>query len=219
MEKLKQFFNPIDVYEAQRPLLLSCSMAGLLPIKLVGTLGHRRLEVSVFGFIVTSVHILLFFICFVLTIFSAESFVSYFFKSDISQLGLLLQLCISFFGTTISYTSCYLKKHRIIQIVNMLAHVDRRFVKLGIKQNYKDTTKFLLRFILINSIVHSIYVIGSYVILVMIAEERASAYAWVSYYTPTLLLSYFVFKLFGITMQIKNRFIHLNGVSVCVCNN
>ena len=190
-----------------------CFCAGTLPIRLEGPPGYRSLHVSKIGYAITAFLFFGFSICFLLTMISIDHVLLFFFKSDLSSIGIIMQLCISYIGLIIAYITSIKYRLKFIEVLRQLDIMDQTFVKIGITIDYVDTVFCLLRFILINGLVYSLYLLGSFIILTLLSDRAANGYVWVAYYLPTLLLSFYVNKYYAICLQIKNRFEYLNKVS------
>lgn len=95
---IKNYWYYADLKPNGFHFILQSFISGIAPLKLVGTPGNRRLQINLFGFLFAVLHLCVFGVCYVRTITVHESLVSYFFKTEISNLGDTLQLCTGLIG-------------------------------------------------------------------------------------------------------------------------
>lgn len=195
-------------------MLLMCGLTGIIPFNLVGSKGTERFDVTYFGLINALFHMTLFVICFIVSVRRSEHFVSYFFKTDISQVTSLASLSISFVAMAVIYPSCFIKKLKLINIFNVLAKVDGQFIAIHSEQpEYRKTMFYALKCLGANCSLYGVFVMGSY-FLQNSLERQANLNSWVVYFLPHLVLSFVVVKFLSIMWQLRRRFIYLNKVSL-----
>lgn len=208
------YFKPTNIYTAQRPMLLLCGLSGIIPFNLVGGKGKEHFEVTYFGLINALFHMTIFLICFIVTFGRSENFVSYFFKTDISQVTSLVSLSISFVAMAVIYPSCFIKKLKLINIFKLLAKVDGQFITIHMDQpEYRQTMFHALKCLFGNCFLYGVFVMGSYFLQTGL-ERQANLNSWIVYFLPHLVLSFVVVKFMCIMWQIRRRFIYLNKVSL-----
>lgn len=207
------YFKPTNIYTAQRPMLLMCGLTGIIPFNLTGGKGKEHFEVTYFGIIIALFHMAIFVICFIVTFRRSENFVSYFFKTDISQVTSLVSLSISFVAMAVIYPSCFIKKLKLINIFNLLAKVDRQFNSIHMEPpEYRPTMLHALKCLLGNCTLYGVFIVGSY-LLQNGLERQANLNSLIVYFLPHLVLSFVVVKFMSIMWQIRRRFFCLNKVS------
>lgn len=212
---LKTFLNPVDIYAAQTPLLKLSLITGIAPLKLIGSPGNRRLEVNLFGFMNTFLHICLFFGCYVRTIFFHESIVSYFFKTEISAVGDTLQLCIGLIGIIVTLLYSLIQRNKFVAWFHLMAKIDDHFKEIGVETDYKSTLKFISWVLLFKAIFFIAYLVGSW-ILFKTENIYPNFSCWVSFFLPHLMIAIIVVLFLCLVKQMKHRFLLLNKVCISI---
>lgn len=221
MEKLKTFLrtikelcNPTDVFVAQRPLFLMSFLVGILPMNLAGREGKRRLEVTVFGFIITGLYGLMFAVCYIMTLIRHDSFIGYFFQSDIANIGNTLTLITAFMTLAITFVCCIVRRFKLIAVYNMLAKIDGKLKDLGVEIDYKSTLKFVSVAVLTFIFTYGFYLGGSFWLL-----ETSNVFpnfsVWMTFFLPHAMTSMVAIMFMCIVKQIRHRIRCLNVVRMC----
>lgn len=140
--RLKQIFNPIDVYSSQRFLLRSSCFFGMIPYRLVKKNDTMTLQVSVFGFISAIVYVIVFGICFMSTILNQLNLMEFFVKSPISNFGGNLNLITSFLSITSVYLSSLSLRKKFKEMLSILSRIDFKFFDLGVLAKHRETLKY-----------------------------------------------------------------------------
>lgn len=192
-------------------MLMACSLTGIIPFNLVGSAGNERFEVTYFGLINAFITMTIFVICLLITVIRAENFVSYFFKTDISQLTSMIQMFISLVAMAVVWPSCFWKKLKLISLFRVLTHIDVKLAAIGQPPEYDRIVGYALKCIAGNCAFYSIYIVGSYLLQVCL-ERQANLNSWITYFLPHLVLSFVVLKFMCIMWQIRRRFYYLNQV-------
>jgi gustatory receptor len=205
----KKFFNPTDIYTAQRPLLKLSLVSGIVPYKIAN--GSARLQISVFGFVILILHLSLFGYCYVKTITVHESIVSYFFKTEISVLGDTLQLCIGLIGICTVFFHSLVQRHKFVMWFHLMARIDEQLKEIGIETDYQSTLKFIFMVLLVKFIFFNTYLLGSWV-LFKIANIYPNYACWVVFFMPHIFISIIVVLFICLVKQMKHRFLLLNKV-------
>lgn len=217
MNPLKELVNPVDIYSAQNLLLKLSLVSGIAPLKLTGTVGSRRLQINLFGFIILLLHMCLFAFCYVRTITVHDSIVSYFFKTEISVVGDTLQLCIGLIGICTVFLYSFCKREKFILWFHLMARIDEELKQIGIETDYKSTLKFICLVLLVKFIFFNTYLIGSYALFHM-ANVHPNYSCWISFFQPHLMISIIVVLFLCFVKQMKHRFLLLNKVSDVCCH-
>lgn len=206
----KELFNPTDIYTAQAPLLKLSLASGIVPYRIVND-GSARLRISVFGFTILVIHLSLYGFCYVQTITSHDSIVSYFFKTEISVLGDTLQLCIGLIGigTTIVYS--LMQRQKFVQWFLIMHKIDEQLKEIGVVTDYKSTLKFIFLVLLVKFIFFNTYLIGSFV-LFQINGINPNFTCWIVFFMPHIFISIIVVLFICFVKQLKHRFLLLNKV-------
>lgn len=207
----RDYFSPLNVYEALRPMINSCSYMGLLPIQLSGKRPNRSYRVSRLGYLNAVLHILLFVVSLTRSLRTASLFSSFFISDNITSLSEIFQLITAFAAMGVIYVLCIAKRYRFMGIVNMLHKIDQRLVKLGVVQDFVSIFRSICWDLFWSLIVFAVYV-ASCVVLVVYSDHTVTVTTFVTYFFPHCVLGQIVFKYRMITGQIINRMICLNKV-------
>lgn len=207
----REYFHPLNVYEALRPLLNASSYIGVLPIKLSGIRPNRCYRVSRLGYVATIFHISLFLYSLMRSLRTSSLFSSFFNSDRITSLSELFQVITAFAAMGVVYVVCFAKRYCFVAVVNMLHKIDQRLASQGVMLNFG----LILRSIcwdLFWSIVVFIVYVASCVVLVANSEYSVNVTTFVTYFFPHTILGQIVFKYRMITKQIINRMRCLNKV-------
>lgn len=223
MEKLKSclqmfhnFINPTDVFVAQRPLFLMSFLVGILPMNLAGREGKRRLEVTVFGFIITGLYGIMFTVCYIMTLIRHDSLTGYFFQSEIANIGNTLTLCTAFMTLTVTFVCCIVRRFKLIAVYNMLAKIDGKLKDLGVDIDYKSTLKFISVAVLTFVLVYGFYLCGSFWLLKS-SNIFPNFTVWMTFFLPHAMTSMVTIMFMCIVKQIRHRIRCLNVVRTQFC--
>ncbi|KAG4071157.1 hypothetical protein HA402_007642 [Bradysia odoriphaga] len=225
MEKLKKilrtvhdFANPTDVFVAQRPLFLMSFLVGILPLNLTGREGKRRLEVTVFGFIITGMYGLVFAVCYIITLIRHNSLTGYFFQSDIANIGNTLTLCTAFMTLTVTFVSCIVRRFKLIAVYNMLAKIDGKLKELGMEIDYRSTLTFIGVAVLTFVVIYGFYLGGSFWLLIS-SNVFPNFTVWMTFFLPHAMTSMVAIMFMCIVKQIRHRIRCLNVILMNLCQN
>lgn len=222
MERLKKFsqtfhhfINPTDVFVAQRPLFIMSFLVGILPMNLAGRADKRRLEVTVFGFIITGLYGLIFAVCYIVTLIRHDSLTGYFFKSDIANIGNTLTLCTAFMTLTVTFLCCIVRRFKLIAVYNMLAKIDGKLKDLGVEIDYKSTLKFVTVAVLTFVVIYGFYLGGSFWLLKS-SNVFPNFTVWMTFFLPHAMTSMVAIMFTCIVKQIRHRIRCLNVVRIAI---
>lgn len=207
----KSYFNPTDIFEALRPILLSSVYVGVLPLKLIGKKPNRSYAVSPFGFFNATWHICLFGFCFYKTVWSGSLFQYFFEDSSIAAIAEIFQLILALFAMIVVYTVPFAKRMKFIALINMLNQIDGSLISIGINQNYKKMLQVILTYMTSALIVFIVYICGCN-ILMRTPNHEANFYAWITYFLPHIVLGQITLKFTILIKSICYRFICVNQV-------
>ncbi|XP_063697716.1 putative gustatory receptor 28b [Culicoides brevitarsis] len=214
---IKDLRDPQDIYAAQLPLLKLMAWTGIIPAKLKGKPGNRRLVTTWFDFLNTFVHIIFFVVCYTYAIRHHCSIVGQFFKNDITVMGDRLQLVAQVFTTMATYGLSAFRREKFFTIIQKMAEVDNFAAEIGINVDYKSTQRFIWFFLVYKTAQNVFYVLMT---LGIFWKENIyiSLDVWVSFFFPLILISLLVSLYICIMSQIKHRFYLLNRILSCRAN-
>lgn len=211
MKNLKEFFKPTDIYLSLRPLILVYACCGVISIRLAGKKGNRKLQVISWGILTTLVHIAIFGVSFIVTITRNENFATFIFRTDVSTISGILQLCVSFFAMAITYCCSYLKRYKLIETIEALAKIDEKLYDMNVDLNYKKKFQTNLICLSFNKVIFVVYVVLSIAVLNS-SNESPSLFGWIAYFLPHLIVSVVVLIFTCMAKEIGYRFAKLNQV-------
>lgn len=211
--ELKSFLKPTDIYSSQRLVLIALILEGLFPFKIVGNTNNRELRVSKFGYALATIHILFFLTSFILTIWRYESFVLFFFATEITQYGGYLQIFTSIIAMITIYGSCIFSSNKIRIVMDKIFNIDGKMNLLEVEINhvigFKMNVYCVIGFITINFTFSFL----SFVLLATAGKDKVPGFAvWTSFFMPTFIASLIVIHFFCIIFQIRQRFACINQV-------
>uniref|UniRef100_A0A336MT24 Gustatory receptor n=1 Tax=Culicoides sonorensis TaxID=179676 RepID=A0A336MT24_CULSO len=211
MQWYKDLRNPQDIYAAQLPLLKLMAWTGIIPAKLNGKPGNRRLTTSWLGYVNTLIHIVVFIGCYLYTIYNQKSIVGHFFKNNITVMGDRLQLVAQLITTLVTYSCSAFRREKFFIIIQKLQEVDDFAAEIGITANYKSTLRFILVFLAYKTTQIIVYILGT--LFIFHKEDIYPSFdVWVSFFFPLVLISLLVSLYLCIMSQIKHRFYLLNQI-------
>lgn len=202
-KKLKNVFNPKDVYSTHRPMLLTYCFEGLFPFRL--NKDRAELRFSKIGFSLTLIQLTLYFLAFFLTIFVKQSFVVYFFQTEIAVICGYLQFAISCVAVVSLYSVAIIRRHKIRLVFQSLYDVDKRFKDLHQEIDHKAAFRLILIGWMVLYSLNLTFVLLSFLLLG--SEKRyPSIVVWYSFFFPYLILTLVVVKFVTVMKQIEQRF-------------
>ncbi|XP_073827560.1 putative gustatory receptor 28b isoform X3 [Musca autumnalis] len=131
------FLNPQDTYAAEKTLLFVTFVLGLTPLRIAGPYGNRRMYISRLGFAITMLQGTLFAYCFLHSFLLEESIVGFFFKTEISKVGDILQKFIGLTGMLVLFGMSLLNSRDLVAMYTTAAVIDGRFRNLGVEFNFR----------------------------------------------------------------------------------
>lgn len=138
----RDFVKPRDSYAAEKTLLAITFILGITPICIRGPNGKRRMSISRLGYGITILQGIFFVYCFIHSFVLDESIVGFFFKTEISKIGDVLQKFIGLSGMLILFGVSLRKSTDMIAMYHTVAFIDGRFLNLGVEFNYRYIMKF-----------------------------------------------------------------------------
>lgn len=161
--RIRRFFSAKRLYECLQPLLFFTYWHGLTPFYVTShTNGVKYLKLSIWGYINVGIHIVVYSICYIVTLTNdCETVAGYFFRSRISHFGDFLQILSGFIGVTVIYLTAIIPKHYVQKSLTIMHTMDERLQGVGIKIMYSKVLRFSYIYILFMVIVNLGYTILS----------------------------------------------------------
>lgn len=213
MEKIKKIlknaFNPKDIYSTHRPMLLTYCFEGLFPFKL--NKDKNQLDFSKIGFFWTLLQLTLYFACFLSTVFDNQSFVVYFFQTEISVIGGYLQFVTSCAAVVSLFSIAIIRRHKIRLVFQSLYNVDKRFKDLDQEIDHKAVFYLILIGWMMLYSLNLIFVLLS-LFLLGTKNKYPDFVVWWSFFFPYLIVTLVVVKFITVMSQISQRFRALTKV-------
>lgn len=209
--RLKKWFNPTDIYSSQRVVSIMLSIEGLFPFKVVGNATRRTLIFSKIGYMFAAVHVLLFVVCFIITIWSQQSFVQFFFPTEITRLGGYFQFSLSSITMAVIYGSCIFAAKKIKSTFDNIDTVDDKLKLLYVTIDYAVGFKLNVACVICFLIVNIVYSISSYTLLAT-ADNMPGFAIWTSNFVPPFVISLVIIHFYCVVFQITKRIFYVNQV-------
>lgn len=206
------FFKPTDSFAAEKTLLAVTFILGLTPISIRGPSGQRKMSLSRIGYVITVMQGIFFAYCFLHSFLLDESIVGFFFKTEISKIGDILQKFIGLSGMLILFGVSLRKSGDMIEMYKTVAFIDDRFHNLGVQFNYRYIMNFRhSKLFMITSICLG-YLISS---LWMLFHNQIwpSFQAVIAFFVPHIFLLSVVVLNVSFAMRFWQHFDLLNKVS------
>lgn len=209
---VRDYVNPLNVYESLRPLVNICNYIGILPVCMIGRRPNRRFGIARLFYINTVLHLLLFVVALLRSMRNGSLF-SHFFDFDaFTSISEIFQLITAFASMGVVYAVCFAHRYRFVAAVDQLQLVDRRLEhKLGIVQDYWRDFVWIMWNIVAYVVVFAIYVAGC-VMLIKMSDHEVSMSTFVSYFMPHTVVAQIVFQHRCWVWLIVRRATDLNGV-------
>uniref|UniRef100_A0AAG5DT01 Gustatory receptor n=1 Tax=Anopheles atroparvus TaxID=41427 RepID=A0AAG5DT01_ANOAO len=209
---LSSFLNPTDFYAAQRPVLRVSFLAGMTPFTVVkGPTELMMLRCTPFGYINSSLHAILFCSCYVNALLKGETITRFFFRTDISTLGDVLQFTIGLTALAMTFFCSIFQRNKLINAFHALASIDRRFKEIGMETNYKSTLHYNLLVMCTKVIISSLYLLLCLAVFIS-SSTYPNLATWMAFLMPYFMMSMVVVVFLCFVNQTKHRFHLLNKV-------
>lgn len=202
-KKWKNFFNPKDIYSTHRPMMLTYSFEGMFPFQL--NKDKVELEFSKIGLFFTILQLTLYFASFFQTVFNNQSFVVYFFQTEISVVGGYLQFATSCAAIVSLYSIALIRRHKIRMVFQSLHEVDKRFRDLSQAINHKTVLHIILIGWMALYSLNLMFVLMS-LFLLGTKHKYPDFVVWWSFFFPYLVLALVAVKFITVASQILQRF-------------
>ncbi|XP_049288830.1 putative gustatory receptor 28b [Anopheles funestus] len=209
---LRTFLNPKDFYAAQRPVLRVSFLVGMTPFTVVkGPTELMMLRCTPFGYINSSVHVVLFCSCYVNALLNGETITRFFFRTDISTLGDVLQFTIGITALFMTFFCSIFQRNKLIKSFHALASIDRRFKEIGMETNYKSTLHYNLLVMCTKVIITTLYLVVCLTVFIS-SNTYPSVTTWMAFLLPYFMMSMVIVLFLCFVNQTKHRFHLLNKV-------
>lgn len=211
---LKDIIYPKDSYATDQVLLKITYFMGLTPVCISQKKKNeqRVIYISQLGILISLSQMSFFMYCFLYSLIMDESIVSYFFKTDVSKAGDLLQKFMAMLGMMMMFIESLRKSQDLINLYHAIAKSDKSFLNVGIEFSYAYILKFRLLKLIFVSVVILIYV-GSSFYMLYHNNVWPKYEAMVAFYSPLILLLVMVVLNITFIMRFTQYFDSLNGVS------
>lgn len=141
----RRLLSAKQLYEALRPLFHVTHLYGLTSfyISYNNSTGEREIKKTWFGYVNGILHIVLYSVSYIITIWNnCESVASYFFRSRITYFGDMMQIASGLIGVTVIYLTAIIPKHRLEQCLQRFYTMDMQLHSVGIKIMYSKVLRF-----------------------------------------------------------------------------
>lgn len=212
VQRMRRYFISKEVFATLQPLFLFTYIYGLTPFRIVRRRnGTSEIRASCFGYCNTAAYVILYGICFLNSLLSAESVVGYFFRTNISIVGDTLQICNGIVTGFVIYATALTqrsKMRRIIEVFNML---DLNYANIGVRVKYSRIYRYALLLTISKTLIIVIYCAGVYLLLRSV-HVRPSIYVCVAFLLQHSVLLVAVCLFCFIARGFERRLVILNKV-------
>lgn len=166
--RLRRLLSAKQLYECLRPLFHVTFLYGLTSfyVSRRDKTGHREIKKSWFGYVNGIVHIGIYSVCYIMTILNnCESIASYFFRSQITYFGDLMQIVSGLIGVTVIYLAAIIPKHRLEQCLQKFHTMDLQLHSVGIKIMYSKVLRFSYAIMISMFFVNFCFTWGTFAVL------------------------------------------------------
>ncbi|EJY57899.1 AAEL011073-PC, partial [Aedes aegypti] len=205
----RNLIKPKNFIEAQRPVLALTFIGGMTPFRLVKQNNQTILQCSTFGYANSFIHTTIFILCYGIAIYKSESVTGYFIRSDISNLGDILQAATGIGALVMTFFYSIFQRHRLIEAFYSLALTDQHFNEIGIEIDYQKSLVRNYTIVLLQLLVLATYTATSSTIVLSSGYSLCLA-AWITFLLPFVMMSMIIILYFSLVDQCKHRFNLLN---------
>lgn len=210
---IRHFFDPLNVYESMRPMLVMCSLTGILPVYMVGTRPDRRYAISRLFYMITVTQLVWFTIA-MMRSFRTRGLFSYFIEFQaFTRLFNVFQLLSSVAAMSIAYGICFIYRYRFVAVVTAIHMVDGRLERdFRVRHNHWKSFVSILLNMAASVALYFGYVFICVWLIRWSSNHEVSLSTFISYFMPHTVLAQIVFKHRILMQQIQRRWEHLNRV-------
>lgn len=142
--RIRRIFSAKTLYECLQPLFFLTYWHGLTPFYVRSNKkGVKYLQHSIWGYINVGSHIIIYSICYILTLINdCETVAGYFFRSRITHFGDFMQILSGFIGVTVIYLTAIIPKCYIQRSLQIMQAMDEQLYGVGIKIMYSKVLRF-----------------------------------------------------------------------------
>ncbi|XP_055543510.1 putative gustatory receptor 28b isoform X1 [Wyeomyia smithii] len=210
--KMRNLFNPQNFYEVQQPILKVTFITGMTPFTIVREEPNvAGLRCTAFGYLNSTVHIVFFCVCYVMALIQKESVTRYFFQTEISTLGDILQVMTGLVALVLTFFYTIFQRNKLIHAFNLLANTDEQFQNIGFEINYKSTLLYNYFIITVQILILGINC-GISIGVTQFSTIHPSFTAWVSFFLPFIMITLVICLFVCLVQQARYRFYMLNRI-------
>lgn len=227
MDRLRIFFKPTDIYTSQRLMLSLLLSVGLFPLRITESRNHKRLAISIVGYVLSVLFIIFFIACFIILLMYNDIL-----KKARKTFIARLASAVKFFNLIglmwLIYGSCMCCSKRIRTCMQKIVNIDAKLNLIGVEINYWKGfhfSIFLISFIIMHwtlSLVMSIITNNFFLEQKQEIQDipTLTFELWTTFFTQHVTLvtisvvnCYFA----SIAYEINKRFEAMNRMLKCLC--
>lgn len=165
--RLRRIFSANGVYECIQPLFFLLYWHGLTPFYIkMDASGVRQLRHSFWGYLNVVVHLVVYSVCYTLTLLNnCETVAGYFFRSRVTYFGDFLQILNGFIGVTVIYLTAIIPKYYVQHSLHIMHVTDEQLKGVGVRIMYSKVLRFAYIYMSTLISVNLLYTIGSFQLL------------------------------------------------------
>lgn len=223
--RIRKLFTAKHLFESMKPLFGLTFLFGLTPIHVAKSPGGGRLlKVSKFGFIYATMHVVMYGICYVVTLMKGESVVGYFFRTEVSEtdgtlrltheiskFGDTLQIFNDIIGSSITYLSCIYRRDKLIKLMRVIDATDEAFHEIGVKIYFRRLLVFCCIVCCFVLFIDTAYMFGIFYRFYQV-NIKPSPYLYITFIDQHFVISIAVGLFVCLSKSLQRRFEIMNRV-------
>lgn len=212
---IRDFFDPSNVFESMRPMVIMCSLTGILPCYMVGKRPDRRYTITRWFYVITVTQ-LMWFIMAMIRSFRTRGLFSYFIEfEEFTRVFEIFQVISSVAAISVTYAFCFAYRYRFVAAVATVHLVDQRLERdFGVRHDHWKSFVWILWNMAASLALFFGYVFSCVWLVRGSSGHEVSLSTFISYFMPHTVLAQIVFKHRIVVRQIQRRWELLNRVVV-----
>lgn len=217
-DRMRNFWKPTDIYTSQRLTLYLLMFTGFFPFQISGNSYNRYLRVSVFGYVMSFLFIVLFTVFFYLVLKNISKVFDVFHDALLAKFSGSLKFFTIMSMMILIYGSCLCLKKKITTCMAKIVSIDKKLNFIGIEINYWNGFYFSIEVISFLAVHFTATLTLNYFLNKAITDGYPDLIfpMWTSFFTNHLpLVAMTVIEIYYacIAFEIRKRFEAMNQVS------
>lgn len=210
---IRNTLYPNNLYHSMNPVLMISFIYGLTIHSVSSGYMNRQFHHHLMLSYVFRVAWMLFYCsCFAYTSSHRVTFTGFFFKTEISVIGDIIQSVFCVASMCIIYGLVTVKRNTFVNVVHDIVIIDDKLKGVGLEVNYRRAVRYIFCVYMVKYMIYIIYMIGCF-ILFKSSNMSPGFTAWVAFFFPHALMASVVVIFVNMTMILRARFEMLNKVN------